>query len=223
MLYLTYTNIYIYIYIYIYLYILYKFPLWRVFFFSRSTLFHKHLLHPLNPVEMVNAYVDPALRVLLLIFLVISMALLGSLIESQFHVNPQINFGIFSTAFGILIGVFYGLAAGFIESLAFPIVLFVIDLLNFIFTFAAACAIAAAIRCHSCSNKHYIDNNTVAQGSEGRCRKAQASVAFLFFSCAIIIAQLVMSGTTLFSAGPFSLPSRKRAPARTGLPTMSQV
>lgn len=172
---------------------------------------------------MVNAYIDPALRVVLLVFLIIAMALVGSLIENQTHVNPQVNFAIFSTAFGILFGVFYGLAAGFIEVLAFPIAIFVVDFLDFVFTFAAACALAAAIRCHSCSNQQYVDNNTVTQGSSGRCRKAQAAVAFLFFSTFITIVQLILSGSTVFSAGPFSLPSRKRSPARTGLPTMSQV
>lgn len=173
---------------------------------------------------MVNAYIDPALRVVLFLFLIITMGLTGSLIQGSQWANPQVNFAIFSTAFGITFGVFYGLLAGFVEVLAFPIALAVIDFLDFVFTFAAACAVATAIRVHSCSNQDYLDRNRVTQGSSGRCRKSQASVAFLFFASAVTIAQMAISITTLLRTGPFDLPSRKRSsPARTGLPTMSQV
>ena len=44
-------------------------------------------------------------------------------------------------------------------------ILFVFDFLNFVFTFAAATAIAAGIRAHSCSNQDYLDDNNIAQGS----------------------------------------------------------
>lgn len=166
-------------------------------------------------------YLDPALRVLLFIFAVIAMALLGSLIESQNATNPQVNFGIFSTAFAILFGVFYGLGAFFVTSLALPIAIFVIDFLDFVFTLAAACAIAAAIRCHSCSNSDYVASNKVTQGSKSRCHKAQAAVAFLFFATVVTIVQSVLATITLFSKSPFG--SRKKSTGTTGLPAMSQV
>ena len=72
-------------------------------------------------------------------------------------------------------------------------ILFVFDFLNFVFTFAAATAIAAGIRAHSCSNQDYLDDNNIAQGSSGRCRKAQASTAFLYFSTFIFIASAIFS------------------------------
>lgn len=173
---------------------------------------------------MASAFLDPVLRGFLFVFLVITLGLTASLIADSNHQNPQVNFGLFASIFGLLFGCFYGLAAGFIELLAFPIALATIDFLNLVFTFAGATAIAAAIRVHSCSNQDYLDDNTITQGSSGRCRKAQASVAFLYFAFFLTIAQLVFSVMGMMSNGAFSLPRSKRAgPPRTGVPTMSQV
>lgn len=172
----------------------------------------------------MNAYIDPTLRGFLFLFLIITLGLTGSLIAGSDHANPQVNFGLFAAIFGIVFGVFYGLAAGFIEILSFPIAITTIDFLNFVFTFAGATAIAAAIKCKSCTNQTYLDDNTVTQGSEGRCRKAQASVAFLYFSFFLTIAQLILSVQALMRNGAFSLNRSKRAgPPRTGVPTMTQV
>lgn len=169
------------------------------------------------------AFIDPVLRGVLALFLVITLGLTGSLIATQNHVNPQVNFGLFASVFGMVFGVLYGIGAAFIEALAFPIVIAVLDFFNFVFLFSAATAIAVAIRVHSCTNETYVKFNTVAQDSEGRCRKAQASVAFLYFSFFTILALFVYSVGNVMRNGAFSLPTSRRAPPRTGLPTMTQV
>lgn len=170
------------------------------------------------------AFIDPILRGVLFVWLVIVLGLTGSLIQNQDPVNPQVNFGLFAAVFGLVIGVFYGLAAAFVEALAFPIIIAILDFLNFVFLFAAATAIAVATRTHSCSNQHYLDHNKVAQGSSDRCRKAQASIVFLYFAFFTILASLVYSVSNVIRNGAFSLPSGRRSqPPRTGIPTMSQV
>lgn len=157
-------------------------------------------------------------------WLVIALGLTGSLINGSNHQNPQVNFGLFAAIFGLLFGVFYGLGAALIEVLAFPIVIAVVDFLDFVFLFSGATAIAAAIGVHSCTNDKYLDTNTVTQGSTGRCRKAQCAVAFLYFGFFTTVALLVYTVSNVFRVGAFTLPSRRRAsPPRTGIPTMSQV
>lgn len=170
------------------------------------------------------ALADPILRGLLFVFLVICLGLTGALIESADHTNPQVNFGIFAAVFGLVTACFYGLAAAFVEALAFPIVLAVLDFLNFVFLFTAPTAIAVATRTHSCSNQDYLDSNKVAQGSSQRCREAQAVTAFFYFAFFVQLALLVYSVLNVVQNGAFSIPSRRRAqPPRTGIPTMSQV
>lgn len=169
------------------------------------------------------ALFDTILRGLLFFFLIIALALTAALIEQSDQQNSQINFGLFSAIFGILFGVFYGLGVAFIESLAFPIVIAVIDFLDFIFLFAGATSIASGIGAHSCTNKSYLKSNDITQSSEHRCREAQAAVAFLYFGTFTTIALMVYTITNVFSSGAFSLPSRRSSPPRTGIPTMSQV
>lgn len=172
----------------------------------------------------MSAFVDPVLRGVLFVFLVIALGLTASLIEDSNHTNSQVNFALFSTVFGLTFGVFYGLLAGFVELLAFPIALATIDFLDLVFTFAGATAVAAAIHVHSCKNQVYLDNNTITQGSTGRCRRAQCTVAFLYFAFFLSIAQLALSVSAMIKNGAFALPGRRRAgPPRTGVPSMSQV
>ncbi|AOW28507.1 hypothetical protein MG5_02936 [Candida albicans P57072] len=165
---------------------------------------------------------DVILRAFNFVFLVIALGLTGSLAATTItQHNPQINFAVFAAAFGLLTSSFYGVFAYFVAAFAWPVILFVFDFLNFVFTFAAATAIAAGIRAHSCSNQDYLDDNNIAQGSSGRCRKAQASTAFLYFSTFIFIASAIFSAISLSKGGLFGHSSRP-AP-RTGVPTMSQV
>ncbi|CAI5758574.1 unnamed protein product [Candida verbasci] len=164
---------------------------------------------------------DVILRAFNFVFLTVALGLTGSLAATTvYQHNPQINFGVFAAAFGILTSSFYGIFAYFISAFAWPVILAVFDFLNFVFTFAAATAIAAGIRCHSCNNQDYLDSNNIVQGSTGRCRKSQASVAFLYFSTFIFIASLVFSVISLFKGGLFG---HSRSAPRTGVPTMSRV
>ena len=164
---------------------------------------------------------DAVLRITNFVFLVIALGLTGSLAATtKWQDNPQVNFAVFASAFGILFSSFYGLLAYFVAALAWPVVLFLFDFLNTIFTFAAATAIAAGINVHSCDNQEYLDNNNITQGSTGRCRKAQASTAFLYFSFFIFLASAVFSGISIGRGGIFGGSSRSRG---VGVPSVSQV
>ncbi|CAK7897727.1 non-classical export protein 102 [[Candida] anglica] len=147
---------------------------------------------------------DSVLRITNFVLLVIVLGLTGSLAATTIsHTNPQVNFAVFAAAFALLTSSFYGILAYLIEAFAWPVILATFDFLNLVFTFAAATAVAAALRVHSCDNKEYIDNNTIAQGKTGRCRKAQASVAFLYISFFIFLASSVFSFISITQGGLF--------------------
>lgn len=163
---------------------------------------------------------DVVLRSVNFTCLVIALGLTGSLAATtDYQSNPQVNFGVFAAAFGLLTSTVYGILAYFIAAFAWPFILATFDVLNTIFTFAAATAIAAGIRVHSCTNEDYIDNNKIAQGSSGRCRKAQGSAAFLYFSFFIFLASSVFSFISVTRGGLFG----SKSSARVGVPTMSQA
>lgn len=165
---------------------------------------------------------DSILRLVNFVLLVIALGLTASLAATTVtQNNPQVNFAIFAAAWGILTSSFYGVLAYFVAAAAWPVILALFDFLNLVFTFAAATAVAAGIRVHSCTNQHYLDNNNINQGSTGRCRKAQASVAFLYISFFIFLASGAFSLISVFKGGLFGS-SSKSAP-RVGVPTMSQV
>ncbi|KAH3671628.1 hypothetical protein OGAPHI_000333 [Ogataea philodendri] len=170
---------------------------------------------------MALSYGDISLRGLNFVFLVIVLGLTGSLAATSNHNNPQVNFAVFAAAFGLLTSTFYGVLAFFVSFLASPLFLAIWDFLNFVFTFAGATALAVAIRTHSCHNQSYLDGNTVTQGSTDRCRKAQASVAFLYFSFFVFLFSLVISSLSILKNGFLGTGSSR--PARTGVPTLSQV
>lgn len=145
---------------------------------------------------------DTVLRGVNFIFLLIALALTGSLAAG--HNNSQVSFSVFAAAFAILTSSFYGVLAYFIEAFAWPVVLFTFDLLNFVFTFAGATAIAANIRVHSCKNQDYINGNSIIRGSSDRCRKAQGLCFFLYIPAFIFIVSLVFSGLSMAQGGMFS-------------------
>lgn len=164
---------------------------------------------------------DTILRGVNFVFLVIALGLTGSLAATtRYQLNPQVNFGVFASAFAILTSSIYGVLAYLFAAFAWPVVLAIFDFLNIVFTFAAATAIAAAIHVHSCSNDGYVLGNNVAQGSSGRCRKAQASVAFLYFSFFIFLASGIFSVISVLKGGLFG--ARSKTP-RVGVPSVSQV
>ncbi|CAM9023391.1 hypothetical protein WICANDRAFT_65819 [Wickerhamomyces anomalus NRRL Y-366-8] len=172
---------------------------------------------------MALSIADISLRGLNFVFLVIVLGLTGSLIAGQSRHNPQVNFALFAAVFGLVTSSFYGIIANFVSFLAWPLVIFIIDFLNFVFTFAGATALAVAIRTHSCTNQSYLDDNKVTQGSTDRCRKAQAVVAFLYFSFFTFLASLVFSSYSLLSGGAFGTRVSRRSAPKTGIPTISTV
>lgn len=173
------------------------------------------------------AIMDNALRLVNFAFLVILLGLVGELISSEDGHSSRVNFCMFAAAFGIVTDSFYGILANIWEVFAWPVILFALDFLNFAFTFSAATALAVGIRTHSCKNQDYLDSNNITQGSTQRCRLAQASVAFFYFSFFIFLAKMIMSLIGIITNGPFSsrttLTSRRRKSAQVGVPTISQV
>lgn len=165
---------------------------------------------------------DNSLRLVNFAFLVIILGLTGSLIATQDEHSPRVNFAIFTAAFALVTDSFYAVFANLFSAFAWPILLVTWDFLNFVFTFSAATALAVGIRTHSCTNESYLLSNSITQGSTDRCRKAQATVAFLYFSFFIFLTKLVLSVVNVFSSGAFGSGSGSRR-ANVGVPTISQV
>ncbi|CCK68527.1 Fhn1p KNAG_0B00800 [Huiozyma naganishii CBS 8797] len=177
---------------------------------------------------------DNLLRLLNFCFLVICLAFISTLINTQkFHIS-RVNYCMFAAAYGIATDGLYGLLANFWEPLAWPLILFTLDFLNFAFTLTAGIVLAVGIRAHSCKNVRYRERNHIIQGSENRCRISQAATAFFFFSMGIFIAKMVMSGINLASNGAFTTASSKfgrrrrhgggvGVPETSGVPSISQV
>lgn len=158
-----------------------------------------------------------ALRGVEFLFTLIIMAIVGNMIASAFAGNPAlINYDIFVVTFGML-SLFYLIAICFRES--FTIHKFVpasLDLLNSLFYFCAAVAMAAELGAHSCSNAAYTRSNHITNGAadmKGRCQEAQAATAFLWFTWALFTVSLFF---TLTQSGGVNM----RGPSR---PNMSKV
>ena len=168
---------------------------------------------------------DNLLRILNAMFLIICMAFVSALLNTQNENSGRVNYCMFTAAFGLTTDSFYGIAANFWEPLTWPLVLVCLDFLNFAFTFSAGTVIAVGIRAHSCKNESYRSGNKIIQGDENRCRITQALVAFLYFSMFIFIVKLTMSIITLIQNGAFSSATsrfygrRRRNNASAGVPT----
>jgi len=152
------------------------------------------------------------------IFTLIIMALVGNMIASAFSGNPSvINYDMFVAVFGMLT-LFYLIAICFREELTFhKFVPASLDLLNVLFYFCAAVAMAAELGAHSCSNSDYTRSNHITNGAGdtgGRCREAQATTAFLWFAWACFVGSLFL---TLTASGGVNMRGPRRGP------NMSQV
>lgn len=153
------------------------------------------------------------LRVAEFVWTLLIMALVGNMIATSFAGNPSvINYDMFVSVFAML-SLFYLIAICFKEQ--FTIHKFVpatLDLLNVLFWFCAAVAMAAELGAHSCSSSDYTLNNHITNGSPntaGRCREAQATTAFLWFGWACFTASLFF---TLTSSGGVNLRGGRRGP-----------
>lgn len=160
------------------------------------------------------------IRVVLFVFSVIALGLTAAWVVDTD--SSRVRFAVFSAAFSILFGCFYGFAAEFIDVLAFPIAMVIIDFLNWVFLFAGATAIAAKNGAGSCSNESNLKNHFGDDPSSGACRMAQAGCAFLYFSWFAAVVLFVYSVLGMINSGNFGVPARKSVP-RTGVPTMSQI
>lgn len=93
------------------------------------------------------------IRALQLLLTIIVLALVGNVIDDAFAGNPSsVNYAIFVAIFSLLVCIF-GLVASFVESLAIPIALMVMDGLAVFFTFVAGVVLAAKLGVHSCGTK----------------------------------------------------------------------
>ena len=82
------------------------------------------------------------------------MALVGNMIAEAFAGNPSsVNYTMFLSAFSMFSLIYLVPASIKPEWALHPIIMIVVDVLNCIFFFCAAIALAAKLECHSCSNK----------------------------------------------------------------------
>ncbi|KAM3079381.1 hypothetical protein ACMFMG_005813 [Clarireedia jacksonii] len=155
-----------------------------------------------------------AMRTVQFVFVLIATALVGNAIDIQHWGNSSVNYAMFACVFAWIV-LLYGAAASFVEALAVPIVIIVMDALATLFTLLAGIILAGYLNVHSCSNRGYLNTNHLTQGSGHRCRDLQAATAFLWFSFAAFLGSLVLDVMT----GRSSMASRS---SRRG-PAMSQV
>ncbi|KAF2229328.1 putative non-classical export protein Nce102 [Viridothelium virens] len=168
------------------------------------------------------ALVNTALRVLQFFWTLLIMALIGNIIATSFAGNPSlINYDMFVAVFSML-SLFYLIPASFRDSFVIhPVLMVALDVLNTIFFFCGAVAMAAELRVHSCGDPNYTLNNKITNGSfdrTKRCREAQASTAFLWFGFASFLVSAVLSALQGRSGGV-----NVRGVRRPGQPHMSQV
>lgn len=163
---------------------------------------------------------DTVLRVILLLFSIIALGLTAGWVHDDTN-SSRVRFAVFASSFSILFGCFYGLAAAFVEFIAFPLALTVVDFLNWVFLFAAATAIAAKTGAGSCSNKNTLKKHNFQSTKD--CRLAQAGTAFLYFAWAVAVGNFIYSIISTMNSGSIGRPGRKSIVPRTGIPTASQV
>ncbi|KAL4964884.1 MARVEL domain-containing protein [Aspergillus stella-maris] len=175
---------------------------------------------------MAMGGIQLGLRAWQFIWTLLIMALVGNIIAQAYSGNPAIiNYTMFVAAFSMFT-LFYSVPASFNPDWAIhPIILIVVDTLNMILFFTCAIALAAKLECHSCSNREYVLNNEITNGSmdpSKRCREAQASTAFLWFAWAGYTGSWVLSILQSRRAGANLRP--RVGPARgSSRPTMAQV
>ncbi|KFY48503.1 hypothetical protein V495_01317 [Pseudogymnoascus sp. VKM F-4514 (FW-929)] len=140
--------------------------------------------------------VQTALRALQFLWILLLTALIGNVLAGKTSDNSTVNYAMFTIVFCWLVWI-YGMAAAFVESVAFPIVLLVLDALATLFTFVAGVVLAKKLGAHSCNNRGYLETRPILRdnGSTTKhCRELQASCAFFWFLFACFIGSMVMTG-----------------------------
>jgi len=171
---------------------------------------------------MVSQAINLVMRAFQFFWTLLIMALIGNMIASAFSGNPSIiNYTMFVSIFSML-SLFYLIPATVKPDLSFhPLLMVGLDVLNVLFFFCAAVALAAYLGVHSCGNSGYTHSNSITNGSgdtKKRCHEAQASTAFLWFGFAAYCASAVLSGLQSRGGGNINMRGIRR-----GGPSMSQV
>jgi hypothetical protein len=168
------------------------------------------------------------------------MSLIGNMIDDAVSGNPSVvNYAMFVAVFSMLSLIYLILAAWTESAPGHPIIPLTLDVLNTLFFFCGAVALAAKLHVHSCNNKVYLNwtitlgqnltiqqdyilHNSITNGAPNRkqrCQEAQASTAFLWFGFACYAASTFFS-TIAARGGGVNLRS---GGIRRGGPAMSQV
>ncbi|KAI1762603.1 marvel domain-containing protein [Hypoxylon sp. FL1150] len=159
--------------------------------------------------------VKTILRILQLLFVLITTALIGNVIASNDTGRESaINFTMFVCALSWIAAI-YGLVSHFVSSMAIPVALLALDSAATLFTFIDAIVLSAKLRAVNCSNFGNKASDWIAFGShddEKRCREIQASVVFMWFLFASFAASLF-----------FILNDFRRSGGSVRGPNMSQV
>ncbi|KAH0495183.1 hypothetical protein TgHK011_008748 [Trichoderma gracile] len=168
-----------------------------------------------------------ALRGIALVWTLLITALIGNVIASNVNGHMvTINFTMFVAALS-WVALLYGLLAVFIESIAVPSALLILDGLATLFTFICAIVLAAELRAPNCGNisGQHLPNHWIGFGShhdERRCREIQASTAFMWFLWACFSLILFITWRDARSSG-FTGSMRTSRSSRSSRPAMSQV
>ena len=86
------------------------------------------------------------------LWILLITALIGNILAGKTATNSTVNYAMFTAAFCWIVW-FFGLAAIFVESIALPVVLLVLDGMATVFTFVAGVVIAKKLGgAHSCNN-----------------------------------------------------------------------
>jgi len=165
-----------------------------------------------------------ALRGLEFLWALLVMAIVGNMIAEAHDGSASIvNYSMFLAVLAML-SLFYLIPATIKDSLSIsPWFVLIVDLINVLFWFCGAVALAAELGTHSCSNVKWRNNNGITDdvknghGRAGRCAEAQAVCAFLFFGFFAFLASAILSGLNARSGVSFRGSGIRRGPA------MSQV
>ena len=86
------------------------------------------------------------------IWILLITALIGNVLAGKTETNSTVNYSMFVAAFCWIVW-FFGIAAVFMESIAIPVALLILDGLATIFTFVAGVVLAKKLEgAHSCNN-----------------------------------------------------------------------
>jgi hypothetical protein len=148
-------------------------------------------------------YLDPALRTLLFLWMIIALGLLGRVISIlEGGTYSSTSFGLFTAIFGLLFCAGYGIAAAYYEKIAIPMVTAIIDFVTMVFTFAAATSVAIlpddGCAEYLCAEYPVAFDITVTNcGWAPVCKQGQAAVAFLFLGFFTTLVLVVLSIRTV--------------------------